>query len=166
MKRRRQNDVCNGVTVEEDTAINVSLDAFSLAFASVLPEDDGHVVAQARELLGIAGHHEAVARESAFKEFCIEIHASIDDGLHTEHLLHAIEESLQTSLELHKRAFAALLNINDGNQVLLTGINIRAEVFQLGQRTGIRSEEVIDSDGNARAFGTIQVTQIILIDIA
>ena len=73
----------------------MSADAIHLAFAGILPKDDGNILAQSWEFIGIAGHHKAVLRELALKICGIEVDTGIDDGLDAINTLHAIEECLQ-----------------------------------------------------------------------
>ena len=138
--------------------------AVNIACTGVLPQDDGHIFAQSRELFRIASHHELVACEVAFEVFCIEVHASIDNGLHSEHSLNTIEEGFQAFLELNEGAFAALLHIDYGDEVLLTRVDSRAEVLELNERTYCRTEEMIAAYRYSYSLCSIKVSQIELVD--
>ena len=141
----------------------MAFDAFDFLCAAVLPDEDGHVVAQSGEFLGVAGHHEAVLREAACEVLGVEVDSGVDDGLRAEHALHAVEEGFQPVLELREGAFAALLDIDDWDEVLLPGVHVAAEVLQLRQGTGVGPEEMIDADRDAYALGSVEVAQVELI---
>ena len=130
----------------------MSLDAIGATCLGELPQHDGHIFAQSGEFLCVASHHELVLPELSFEVFGIEVHACIDDRLHAVHLLDTIQEGFQPALELRKRAFATFLDIDYRDEVLLTWVNIRAEVLQLNECTCRRTKEVIDAGRYAYAL--------------
>ena len=138
--------------------------AVNIACTGVLPQDDGHIFAQSWEFFRIASHHELILGKVAFEVLGVEVHASIDDGLHSEHSLNAIQEGFQAFLELNEGAFAALFHIDYGDEVLLTRVDGRAEVLELNERTYRRTEEMIATYRNPYSLCAIKVSQIELVD--
>ena len=87
----------------------------------------------------------------------VEVHACIDDRLHSISLLHLLQKGAQAAVEGGKRSPSALLHIDDGDEVGILRPHTAQEIAQLLTNGCCGTEEMIHSHGYSRSPGTTQI---------
>lgn len=131
------------VLAHEPALVHISVDSVESAFTCVLPYHEVQVVLEHRFILRILGNHDLVVAEQSQEIVVVEVGARIDEGFLLVFLLHQSQEDEERVDELFLSEATARLNVYHGQQVLVFGPTLCAEVLQLRLLWNARPIEMI-----------------------
>lgn len=158
-------DFSQSVVAHESAFVHISVNAVEMSFTRVLPQDEIEVVFQNRLLRGVLGNHHLVVAQEPQQVVVVEIGTRVKKRFLLVSLLYEIEEREQRVSESLFAQSASCLNVDHGQQILVSRPALGHEVLKLRLLRNLWAVEMVRAHFQPVLVCQVDVLLVLAVDV-
>lgn len=158
-------DFSQSVVAHESAFVHISVDAVEMSFTRVLPQYEIEVVFQNRLLRGVLGNHHLVVAQEPQQVVVVEIGTRVKKRFLLVSLLYEIEEREQRVSESLFAQSASRLNVDHGQQILVSRPALGHEVLKLRLLRNLWAVEMVRAHFQPILVRQVDVLLVLAVDV-
>lgn len=158
-------DFSQSVVAHESAFVHISVDAVEMSFTRVLPQYEIEVVFQNRLLRGVLGNHHLVVAQEPQQVVVVEIGTRVKKRFLLVSLLYEIEEREQRVSESLFAQSASRLNVDHGQQILVSRPALGHEVLKLRLLRNLWAVEMVRAHFQPVLVRQVDVLLVLAVDV-
>lgn len=158
-------DFSQSVVAHESAFVHISVDAVEMSFTRVLPQYEIEVVFQNRLLRGVLGNHHLVVAQEPQQVVVVEIGTRVKKRFLLVSLLYEIEEREQRVSESLFAQSASRLNVDHGQQILVSRPALGHEVLKLRLLRNLWAVEMVRAHFQPILVCQVDVLLVLAVDV-
>lgn len=158
-------DFSQSVVAHESAFVHISVNAVEMSFTRVLPQDEIEVVFQNRLLRGVLGNHHLVVAQEPQQVVVVEIGTRVKKRFLLVSLLYEIEEREQRVSESLFAQSASRLNVDHGQQILVSRPALGHEVLKLRLLRNLWAVEMVRAHFQPVLVCQVDVLLVLAVDV-
>lgn len=158
-------DFSQSVVAHESAFVHISVNAVEMSFTRVLPQYEIEVVFQNRLLRGVLGNHHLVVAQEPQQVVVVEIGTRVKKRFLLVSLLYEIEEREQRVSESLFAQSASRLNVDHGQQILVSRPALGHEVLKLRLLRNLWAVEMVRAHFQPVLVCQVDVLLVLAVDV-
>lgn len=158
-------DFSQSVVAHESAFVHISVDAVEMSFTRVLPQYEIEVVFQNRLLRSVLGNHHLVVAQEPQQVVVVEIGTRVKKRFLLVSLLYEIEEREQRVSESLFAQSASRLNVDHGQQILVSRPALGHEVLKLRLLRNLWAVEMVRAHFQPILVRQVYVLLVLAVDV-
>lgn len=158
-------DFSQSVVAHESAFVHISVNAVEMSFTRVLPQYEIEVVFQNRLLRGVLGNHHLVVAQEPQQVVVVEIGTRVKKRFLLVSLLYEIEEREQRVSESLFAQSASRLNVDHGQQILVSRPALGHEVLKLRLLRNLWAVEMVRAHFQPVLVRQVDVLLVLAVDV-
>lgn len=158
-------DFSQSVVAHESAFVHISVNAVEMSFTRVLPQYEIEVVFQNRLLRGVLGNHHLVVAQEPQQVVVVEIGTRVKKRFLLVSLLYEIEEREQRVSESLFAQSASRLNVDHGQQILVSRPALGHEVLKLRLLRNLWAVEMVRAHFQPILVCQVDVLLVLAVDV-
>lgn len=158
-------DFSQSVVAHESAFVHISVNAVEMSFTRVLPQYEIEVVFQNRLLRGVLGNHHLVVAQEPQQVVVVEIGTRVKKRFLLVSLLYEIEEREQRVSESLFAQSASRLNVDHGQQILVSRPALGHEVLKLRLLRNLWAVEMVRAHFQPILVRQVDVLLVLAVDV-
>lgn len=158
-------DFSQSVVAHESAFVHISVNAVEMSFTRVLPQYEIEVVFQNRLLRGVLGNHHLVVAQEPQQVVVVEIGTRVKKRFLLVSLLYEIEEREQRVSESLFAQSASRLNVDHGQQILVSRPALGHEVLKLRLLRNLWAVKMVRAHFQPVLVRQVDVLLVLAVDV-